>query len=74
MMNNKPRWNTYCTTQTRTFTSNRKKNTRTNQKNPNKRTRSNKIIGEKRRTIIGRKWNCLHRWQDLCPKKQTTLR
>ena len=68
------RGNTYHTIQTRTSTSNGRRNTRTNQENPNKRTRSNKTIGEKRRTIMGRKWNCLHRWQDLCSKKQTTSR
>jgi len=48
MTNNNLRWNVYCTTQTRTSTSNRRRNTRTNQKNPNKRTRSNKTVGEKR--------------------------
>jgi len=60
-MNNKPRWNAYCTTQTRTSISNGRRNTRMNQKNPNKRTRSNKTIGEKRGTIIERKWNYLYR-------------
>ena len=73
-MNNKLRWNTYHTTQTRTSTSSRKRNTRTNQKNPNKETRSNKTVGKKRQTIMGRKQNHLHKWQDLCPKKQVTLR
>jgi len=71
-INNKSRWNTYRTTQTRTSTNNRKRNTRTNQENPNKRTRSNKTIRKKRRAIMERKRNCLHRWQDLRPKKQTT--
>jgi len=47
-MNNKSRWNTYHTTQTRTFTNKRRKNTRMNQENPNKGTRSNKTVGEKR--------------------------
>ena len=74
MTNNKPRWNAYCTTQTRTSTSNRRKNTRMNQENPNKGTRSNKTIEEKRWTIMGRKQNYLHRQQDLCPTKQTTSR
>ena len=74
MTNNKSRWNIYRTTQKRTSTSNGRRNTRTNQENPNKRTRSNKTVGEKKQTIMGRKQNCLYRWQDLCPKKQTTLR
>ena len=73
-MINKSRWNTYCTAQTRTSTSNGRRNTRTNQENPNKGTRSNKTVGEKRWTIIGRKQNHLHRWQELCSKKQTTSR
>jgi len=74
MTNNKSRWNTYHTTQTRTSTNKRRRNTRTNQENPNKGTRSNKTVGEKRQTIMKRKQNCLHKWQDLCSKKQTTLR
>ena len=74
MMNNKLRWNIHCTTQTKTSTSSGKRNTRMNQKNPNKETRSNKTVGKKRQTIMGRKWNYVHRWQDLCPKKQATLR
>jgi len=45
-----------------------------NQENPNKRTKSNKTVEKKRWTIMGRKWNCLYKWQDLCPKKQATLR
>jgi len=44
------------------------------QVNPNKGTRSNKTVGEKRWTNMGRKRNHLHRWQDLCSKKQTTSR
>jgi len=55
MTNNKPRWNTYCTTLTRTPTNKQRGNTRTNQENPNKRTRSNETVGEKRWTIMGRK-------------------
>ena len=74
MTNNNTRWNAYCTTQTRTSTNNRRRNTNTDQENPNKRTRSNKTIKEKEQTNIERRWNCLHRWQDLCAKKQTTLR
>jgi len=41
-----------------------------NQENYNKGTRSNKITGEKKWTIMGRKWNCLHRWQDLSRNRQ----
>jgi len=67
--NNNSRWNTYCTTQARTSTSKGKRNRRKNQENPNKRTRSNKTVEKKGWTNIGRKWNCLHRWQDLCTKK-----
>jgi len=48
MTSNKSRWNTYHTTQTRTSTNKRRRNTRTNQENPNKGTKSNKIVGEKR--------------------------
>ena len=72
--NNNSRWNTYCTTQARTSTSKGKRNRRKNQENPNKRTRSNKTVEKKGWTNIGRKWNCLHRWQDLCTKKQITSR
>ena len=72
--NNKSRQNAYYTTQTRTSTSNGRRNTRIDQENPNKGTRSNKTIGEKRQTIIGKKQNRLYRQQDLCPKKQTTPR
>jgi len=46
--NNKSRWNAYHTTQTRTSTSNGRRNTRMNQENPNKGTRSNKTVEEKR--------------------------
>ena len=74
MTNNKSRQNAYHTTQTRTSTSNGRRNTRMNQENPNKGTRSNKTVGEKRQTNMGKKWNHLHRQQDLCSKKQTTLR
>jgi len=59
--NNKSRWNAYYTTQTRTSTSNGRRNTRIDQENPNKGTRSNKTIGEKRQTIIGKKQNRLYR-------------
>ena len=72
--NNNSRQNTYRTTQTRTSTNKRRRNRRMNQENPNKGTRNNKTTGEKRQTIMGRKWNYLYRWQDLCLKKQTTLR
>ena len=48
MTNNKSRWNVYHTTQTRTSTSNGRRNTRMNQENPNKGTRSNKTVEEKR--------------------------
>ena len=48
-MNNKPRWNAYCTTQKRTSINNRRRNTGTNQENLNKETRSNKTVEEKDR-------------------------
>ena len=66
--NNKSRQNTYHTTQTRTSPSNGKKNMRMDQK------RGNKTTKKKEQTNMRRRWNYLHRQQDLCSKKQTTLR
>ena len=44
------------------------------QKYSNKRKESNKTTQKTGQTNIGRRWNYLYRWQDLCAKKQTTSR
>jgi len=46
-MNDNTRRNAYCTTQTKTFTSSRRRNTNTDQENTNKRTKSNKTVEKK---------------------------
>ena len=55
MKNDNSRQNTHCTTQIKTFTNNKRKNTNMNQEDTNKRKRNNKNIGKKRWTSIERK-------------------
>jgi len=71
---NNSRQNTHCTAQTGTSTNRRRKNIDTNQKDKNKRKESNKRIGKTRWTSMGKRQNHLYEWQNLCTKKQTTLR